>query len=865
MVELPGFFTRKHRAAFGLAIAISGASCGQLDFKKSMAIRDDGIAIHLGCVQGYVVDGITGSRIDFSSLKIEKDQGIYIDVARERVVAGLQSAPTTTGGFRICNIPLDEAYLLRADLPGYESMEGMVRVRSTIKPFADAAVEDIRKQVPSLNVNIRMYPRDLATQDLKFMVTSFAEPVKGAVVHLKPNSGALAENSVVDETGFLIPTNIGSTNFTAETDDSGLAVFAAADLMLGARYEYIVLPPAGESFLEPIRGLVELKIRNADDRTSAAFPYLQLVAFDGTSPKLAELQFSTQSQNYAEDGKLIIVFNRKIEILPGTEDGITATLGQAHGAELATDIKGNFIPDQVSYEIDGYRLILLPKWKTKPNEQREGGLTIAYKGIHVRPASAPRSAEALEVGVANSARLVVPIFGAITAEQIATSLGLADISGNSQAAAAGSILGTPLKLQILDQFGQPYTKGPVEVTFKVATGSGGVGVVGSGSFSSSVKIASDVAHGTAAVNFKLGSEFSAQSVEASIAGIPSIVTFTATGIAVASSFSIIEGSATVSWPAGLELPRPITVQVLDQSNHAMGRGTAVTFIPNSGGAVSGLSGFLSAVTVTTDEQGRASVRWKLGIAVGVQNLEIQVPRMETKSVNANATQRISTLNPYRGDGLSAAPGTDLTLDLQLLDQNGQPIVNPAATETIDFEILGDTVGGLSVNGGPSDIRKLRVNPNAAGHAIVKLRIGENPTGTRLKVQASYNGSLQVEYSETVLAVLRSLRTASDLPETVPSGAFLSEPFVVQAVDQSGVALLKSDIPVTFAVEASAGLLRPVADPPSSTSAGSVTVMTDSQGQARVQFKPTGAPRSEFRVTAVTPGTAAVLFKSKIQE
>ncbi|MCL5459656.1 hypothetical protein M3M33_13555, partial [Loigolactobacillus coryniformis] len=87
------------------------AACGALDFKKSLNDQDSGMVKHLGCVQGYVMNGITGSRLDFATLDMAEANGIFVNVAEERLGATLQKSTATPGGFRVCNIPLDEAYV----------------------------------------------------------------------------------------------------------------------------------------------------------------------------------------------------------------------------------------------------------------------------------------------------------------------------------------------------------------------------------------------------------------------------------------------------------------------------------------------------------------------------------------------------------------------------------------------------------------------------------------------------------------------------------------------------------------------------------------------------------------------------------
>jgi hypothetical protein len=846
---------------FGSVILMSAAAaCGQLDFKKGVGDADDGMVKHLGCVQGYVMNGITGARLDFAALDMAESNGIFVNVATERLGATLQKSTATPGGFRVCNVPLDEAYVLRAELPGYEVVEGLIRVRSTVAPFANEAEADIAKQVPSLNVNIAVFPRGVATQDVTFIVQSFGEQVKDATVHLKPSTGGTAALAVVDEAGFLIPTAVGAPNLTAVTDADGIAKFAAGDLMLGARYEYVVLPPAGDAFLEPIAGLFQLTVRDNNDPVTTVSPYIQFVNFQGSAPLLAELQFSTDSLNYDESGSLIVVFNRKVEILPGTEDEIVATLADANGATLQADVRGNFKPDQVSYKIDGYRLILTPKWDQKPRKDREGGLTVTYSGIRVRPATTPRTADVLVVGDARPGALTVPVFGAITPEQIAAALGKPEAHGDGQSAPAGSILGNPLKVQVLDQFGQPYVRNAVNVTFRVVTGTGGVAYVGSSAFSESVTLATDPMTGIATASFKLGNEFGAQKVEALIADTPIDISFTATGYAAATSVAVIDG-ANGTAPADNELATPVVVQVYDQFRNPLTSGADVTFVPSSGGTVRASGSFQGILTTRTDAEGRATARWKLGSAIGRQTLEVRLDGVTQTTVAATALARLTSLAKAAGDGASVDPNADVTMVVQLRDHLGGNMA--VANHLVRFEVTRGT-GTLRARAADpvGSATALEVATDGSGRATIVMRVtGGNPN-TAFDVVARTGSLTAVTFTGTVRAALRGIAAAAGDAQSAPVNSDLASPLMVQLKDQSGADLALSGVPVTFTLDSGTGQLRAVGS--TGTGTNTVTVYTDTLGQARALYRVTGGTvGSAFRVTASAAGVTAVAFTGTV--
>lgn len=838
------------------------AACGQLDFQKGVNKSDDGLAKHLGCVQGYVMNGITGARLDFAALDLAGASGISVNVAAERLGATLQKSLAAPGEFRVCNVPLDEAYVLRAELPGFEVVEGLIRVRSTIEPFADEARADIAKQVPSLNVNIAVYPRGVATQDLTFIVQSFGEQVKDATVHLKPHTGGSEALAIVDEAGFLIPTVLGTANLTATTGADGIAKFAANDLMLGARYEYVVLPPAGDAYLEPVAGLFQLNIRDNNTPVTTASPYIQFVNFQGSAPLLSELQFSTDSRNYDETGRLIIVFNRQIEILPGTEDEIYASLAHDNGASLAPDVRGNFKPDQVSYKIDGYRLILTPKWDKKPNKDREGGLTVTYAGIRVRPAAAPRTSDVLVVGAARTGALTVPVFGAITPDQIAAALSKPEAHGDAQSAAAGSILGNPLKVQVLDQFGRPYIRNAVNVTFRVENGGGGVASVGSSGFSESVTLATDPLTGIASASFKLGNEFGAQKVEAMIVDTAVAIKFTETAFAQATSVAVVDG-ANSSAPADSELASPVVVQVYDQFRNPLINGADVTFVASSGGAVRSTGALQSSVNARTDGMGRASVRWQLGSATGRQTLDVRLGGVTQTTVTATSLPRLTSIAKVAGDGASVQPGADVTMSIQLRDHLGGSM--PTANQLVRFELTNGS-GALRARAADAigTATSIEVATDSAGRATVVLRLtGGNPN-TAFDVIARTANLTAVTFNGTVRAVLSGVMAMSGDAQSASVNADLAAPMTVQLKDQAGSDLTVSGVAVTFTVDSGTGQLRAVGS--SATGTSSVTIYSDANGQARALYRVTGGTvGSTFRVVAGSTGVTTIAFTGTVAQ
>ena len=83
----------------------------------------------------------------------------------------------------------------------------------------------------------------------------------------------------------------------------------------------------------------------------------------------------------------------------------------------------------------------------------------------------------------------------------------------------------------------------------------------------------------------------------------------------ASAIALVAGDGQIG-TVGLQLPQPLVVAVTDKSGAGVA-GVAVAWTVTAGG------GSISAGSVTTNAQGRASVSWTLGPSVGASNDSVQ--------------------------------------------------------------------------------------------------------------------------------------------------------------------------------------------------------------------------------------------------
>lgn len=126
---------------------------------------------------------------------------------------------------------------------------------------------------------------------------------------------------------------------------------------------------------------------------------------------------------------------------------------------------------------------------------------------------------------------------------------LAAVSGDDQVGGAGAELAAPLRVRVLDQFGNPVED--VDVTFAVATGGGSVAPVTS---------ATDE-NGVASAEWTLGGQLGTQELEATTSPATTVAYFSATAVAGVPSI-IVLGSDTLRFDALGDTAR-VTVTATD--------------------------------------------------------------------------------------------------------------------------------------------------------------------------------------------------------------------------------------------------------------------------------------------------------------
>jgi hypothetical protein len=179
------------------------------------------------------------------------------------------------------------------------------------------------------------------------------------------------------------------------------------------------------------------------------------------------------------------------------------------------------------------------------------------------------------------------------------------VGGEGQTAAAGSLLGDSLEVQVDDQFGNPVE----DQTITWTADSGGA-----------VSLASTQtdAQGRASISWTLGTRAGVQTSHAAIAGVPIIsVEFTATAVpGAAAQVQKIFGDGQTA-PAGAGLTDSVVIRIVDAFGNGI-PGRSVSWVVSGGG------GSVAPGTSTTNALGETFTRWTLGPTSGSQTISAVV-------------------------------------------------------------------------------------------------------------------------------------------------------------------------------------------------------------------------------------------------
>lgn len=500
------------------------AGCGAFSESKKDSIGEASLLAPAGtgCVQGVVINGLTGDRVEMT--RFSGENGIFVMVRDQFVNAsnvGLDSSAkqAMTGQYSVCGIPTDEDYPLFVHLDGYQSFEGLIHIASTVRPLGDQIETHLVKASPSTEANIVLYPSGTKTQDLNFSVYYNGSGVKDATVQLRPTGRNVldkmersAQGENVAHNNMLAPRDVRLKTLTAVTSETGEAVFSKDSLVLGGIYKYVVLPPDNMTYVSTKLDAVGTVVVGLQASDIGQDPYRYSARLTPMAEELKVLQLSTESQSISPDGSLIVLFNRPVEIV-SNPDNVLGKLTNAVDAELMPEIPYNQTSDTAKVELssDGLSIKLTPKYKSQPNSAHEPALTVTYSGLQVRPAAAPGNAKILAVPAAT-----VKLFGYDVNPALLPLKMLMLPGSDDQHASPSTQLANPVSLKVLDQFGLGLRN--QTVSFTVASGGGTIKRLTDTSFATSVTVVTD-ADGVASVNWALGAAAGTQRLQAKVGNL----------------------------------------------------------------------------------------------------------------------------------------------------------------------------------------------------------------------------------------------------------------------------------------------------------------------------------------------------------
>ncbi|MHB8839104.1 MAG: Ig-like domain-containing protein [Gemmatimonadaceae bacterium] len=228
--------------------------------------------------------------------------------------------------------------------------------------------------------------------------------------------------------------------------------------------------------------------------------------------------------------------------------------------------------------------------------------------------------------------------------------------GQNQSGPAGSVLGQPIRVQVLSASGEPVAG--VTVGFTVTSGGGSV------SAASRVS-ASD---GSASVTWTLGATIGAQQLTASVTGLPSVVFFaTAVQTTPSPSRSTVTVLPTAILVGGDEA---VVSVVLRDNNGSPMPNITVTFSGASALTFTATSGLSDGTgTVTTRVRASEPGTWSIVAMVGTQVIG-------STSIAVGSRQGIpASISIVSGDNQTVKVGTNFPLPLVVVvkDASGKPV------------------------------------------------------------------------------------------------------------------------------------------------------------------------------------------------
>ena len=324
-----------------------------------------------GMVQGVLVDGISGTRIDLSN--IAGGEGVFVLVGGERYYAkpiDNRGNAKMNGEFIICDVPFTTTFPIFANVSGYMPFQSTI---STANPGAST--------IGVTPGNIRLFKEGTATRDVAFRLYFNSAAVADADVRLEPTSTL---NTFSKAGTFLAPVDSRLIPMTVKSGADGIASFASGQLVLGAEYKYTILPAPTNNLSTSTGTFVAGSTIPTATGLTAASLYEYRVELGSKNEDLKIVSCSTASQDFESTGAITYVFNRDVQVT--NPDSLTVTMANNVAAVLTANTAANNASEQIAITVSGDKLILKPNFTTAPVEATERNIAVTFSTTSLRAA-----------------------------------------------------------------------------------------------------------------------------------------------------------------------------------------------------------------------------------------------------------------------------------------------------------------------------------------------------------------------------------------------------------------------------------------------------------------------------------------------
>ncbi len=357
----------------------------------------------------------------------------------------------------------------------------------------------------------------------------------------------------------------------------------------------------------------------------------------------------------------------------------------------------------------------------------------------------------VQATIANSGIIPVEFFASATAGA-ATAMQIVD--GDAQTGVVGQTLPLPLQVQVLDASQNPVAG--ESVRFEVRTGEGHFA-----NGSTLVDTTTD-SNGYASISFIVGTTVGVQNhqVRASLVSDPRVSVLFAASATHGSPthLVILDGNHQTAAPNQV-LATPLTVELTDSFDNPI-PGVAILFQVITGGGMVGVDGsFYPTETVFTDDNGHASVSYKVGSTAGenIQQVDAFLSTDSSRRATFSATVlpgSPASLVKTGGDGQTATVTSFLPEPFQVAvhDTWGNSIPDTAVTFRV---ITGD--GGLHTIPGQTPQSVQTAVSDNYGVARIYFTLGTQAGDNANQVEAS----LAIQGGSPVSPVLFSVVATAD--------------------------------------------------------------------------------------------------------